>query len=148
MHFGSILDPLGVHFGSVLCLSGRIECKFASDRPQVGPKSARKQIKHICRIIFVSRQSATHRDSPQITSGQLQTLPIYQSIGLVLLYIYIYFCFFFRHFFFCSDDFCELWQALVGNLLLRAMENVRLQERKIKRSQKKRYYKEINGSND
>ena len=47
MRFGRILGPCWVRFGSVLCLSGRIGCKFASDRPQVAPKSAHKQIKHI-----------------------------------------------------------------------------------------------------
>ena len=47
MRFRSIWDPCWVHFVSVLRLSGRIECKFASGRPQVGSKSARKQIKHI-----------------------------------------------------------------------------------------------------
>ena len=45
--FGCILAPFGVRFGSVLHLSGRIEYKFASDRPQVGPKSDHKQIKNI-----------------------------------------------------------------------------------------------------
>ena len=47
VHVGSILGPLGVYVGSVLRLSSRIEFKFASDRPKVGPKSAHKQIKHI-----------------------------------------------------------------------------------------------------
>ena len=46
-YLGTILDPFGVRFGSLLPLSGRIECKFASDRPQFGPKSAHKQIKNI-----------------------------------------------------------------------------------------------------
>ena len=47
MRFGSILDAFGRRFGSVLPLSGRFECKFASDRPQIAPKSAHKQIKNI-----------------------------------------------------------------------------------------------------
>ena len=47
VRLGFVLDAFWLRFGSVLRLSGRIECKFASDRLQIAPKSAHNQIKHI-----------------------------------------------------------------------------------------------------
>ena len=52
MRFGCILGACGLRLGSALQLSGRLECKFASDRPQVAPKSAHKQVKHILPMYF------------------------------------------------------------------------------------------------
>ena len=68
-----MLGPVGVHFESVLRLCGLIECKFASDRPQVGPKSAHKQIKHIWprdfRMASVTLTSLWHH--LEVTLGSL-----------------------------------------------------------------------------
>ena len=72
MRFGCILGPCWVRFGSVLRLSGRIECKFASDRPQVAPKSAHKQIIHISPRDF---RAAAIRKSPEITGNHRKPAP-------------------------------------------------------------------------
>ena len=82
MRFRSILDAFWLRFGSVLRLSGRIECKFASDRPQVAPKSAHNQIKHISTAYF---RFQAFRTSVQ-TSGNQRALPpcnsiFYQSVN-------------------------------------------------------------------
>ena len=69
VRFRSILGPCWVHSGSVLHLSGRIECKFASDRPQVAPKSAHKQIKHIAEGFSYICKSA------QVTEPHIRTTP-------------------------------------------------------------------------
>ena len=73
MRFGSILDPFWLRFGLVLRLSGRIECKFASDRPQVAPKSAHKQIKYILpkdvRVAAIRKPSEIIGDHRNSASG-------------------------------------------------------------------------------
>ena len=99
VHFGSMLGPFSVHFGVVKSDRKQIRFGSAPSRPQVGPKSARKQIKHILPRDFDAPRptgltgphrtspglTGPHRASPHLSSGQLQTLPIHQSIVLVLL---------------------------------------------------------------
>ena len=72
MRFGCILGP----FGSVLRLSGRIECKFAADRPQVGPKSAPSRLvsklNTFCQGILMYRAPRT---SPRLTAPHRASAP-------------------------------------------------------------------------
>ena len=79
MRFGCILGPLWLRFGSVLRLSGRIECKLASDRLQIAPKSAHNQIKHIspkdfrvARFRKSSETNGNHRKSSLDNSKRYQ----------------------------------------------------------------------------
>ena len=82
MRFGCIFDPFWLRFGSVLQLSGLIECKFASDRPQVAPKSAHKQIKHILPKDF---RVAGIWESSHLTGNQLRATSNVTSLPIHLI---------------------------------------------------------------
>ena len=77
MRFGCILGPLWGILGSLWVTLGHLGVALGSIWNLDGSMCKSNMF---CRAVCTSRPSATHRDSPGISSGQLQTLPIYQSI--------------------------------------------------------------------